>query len=113
MWIENIILGAVAIGGFGWLLAAFCLVAGRFGHDRYTFLWWFWRLGLLPMISAGFAVYIYLVPRSVPVDYDPTIHGNPGRLDFLAMLFYGIGVPIAYTILILPFLIAWVWQKSK
>jgi hypothetical protein len=88
------------------LVPALLLIVGlglgaMFG-PAYPARWWLFRTALLPFLCWLLACYIMVTPAEVPLDYDPAVHGNPGRADFVAILFFGLVVPVFYTLVALP-----------
>jgi hypothetical protein len=89
------------------------LLAGFFG-PAYPLRWWILRLGLIPMLCFGAAAYIVVYPTPIPTNYDPNVHGNPGRSDFAAMLVWGFAFPSAYLLVAVPVSLAYaIWRRRK
>lgn len=89
------------------------LLRSLFG-ETFPLRWWLLRLGLLPLIFFVFASYILLSPTPLPPDYDPDVHGNPGRMDFIAAMFWGAAAPFAYLVIALPVSIGYaIWRKRR
>lgn len=100
-----ILVPQIAIFGLSYLLNAI------FG-ERFPLRWWLFRLGLLPIIFFVLAVYVSSFPTPVPDNYDPSIHGNPGRVDFAAILAWGLLAPAIYLIIALPISIGYaIWRR--
>ncbi|MEQ1551882.1 hypothetical protein [Sphingorhabdus sp.] len=91
-----------------------CLIFGRVFGSRFPAKWWFWRLLAAPAIGFFLSLYIILTPAELAPNYDPMIHGNPGRLDFAAIVIYGLALPVLYLLAVLPSCLAYViWQGRK
>lgn len=84
------------------LLLLVGLGLGAIFGPAYPARWWLLRTALLPFLGWLLACYIMATPAAVPLDYDPAVHGNPGRADFVAILFFGLVVPGFYTLVTLP-----------
>ncbi len=83
------------------ILATGLLMGGIFG-PAYPARWWLLRVGLVPFLCWLLAAYLMATPAEIPLDYDPDVHGNPGRADFVATVFFGLMVPALYTMIALP-----------
>jgi 1-acyl-sn-glycerol-3-phosphate acyltransferase len=89
---ENLIVFLVSCGSFGMFALLLCYLAAYRSKRHPAFGWWFWRLGAVPVAASAYAVYIGLTPRE-------QIEGssvNYGRLDFFAMLSWGLLIPMLY-----------------
>jgi len=73
------------------------LLLGRLFDTRFPARWWLLRLGLFPLICLGLACYVMATPTPIPDDYNPAIHANGGRLDFLAIMVWGLVLPTIYV----------------
>jgi hypothetical protein len=97
----------LVIFGLGYLLSTI------FG-ERFPLQWWLIRLGLVPIIFLSLALYVLSFPTPVPENYNPNIHGNPGRGDFAAILAWGLLAPIVYLTIALPTSIAYaIWRRFR
>ena len=91
-----------------------CLILGRTFATRFPTRWWLLRLALVPVVSFAFAGYVMATPTPLPLDYDPAIHGNPGRLDFAAIVAYGLALPLAYLAIALPLSLGYaIWKRPQ
>lgn len=89
------------------------LLGGIFG-PAYPLRWWMPRLGIIPTICIGAVAYISIYPTPIPVDYDPNVHGNPGRGDLAAMLVWGLVFPFVYLLAAVPVSLGYViWRRRK
>jgi hypothetical protein len=70
---------------------------GRLFDEQFPSRWWLIRLGLIPLICLGLACYVMATPTPIPDNYDPAIHENGGRLDFLAIMVWGLVFPMMYV----------------
>lgn len=97
----------IAIFGLATLLRAV------FG-SAFPLRWWLLRLGALPLLFFVFAIYILSFPTPIPADYDPHVHGNPGRMDYVAVLFWRIVAPVAYLVFAFPISLGYaIWRNCK
>ena len=96
------------------LVLLLCFILGAAYGPRFPLRWWLLRLGLVPAICFGLVGYLYLTPSPLPLDYDPAIHGNPGRWDFLAAMAYGFVLPLAWLAIALPASLAYaIWRRRS
>ncbi len=99
------------------LPTAILLISLSFGAilgKPFAARWWLLRLGLVPLVCFILAGSIMAFPTEVPANYDPEIHGNPGRLDFGAMVVWGLVAPIAYLLVALPISLAYaLWNRRS
>lgn len=85
---------ASACSGFAWMVSG-----GKLPR------WWFW-IALIPLMSWGLAISVMVFPRG----YDPDF--NSGRADWLALIFYGVILPVAYLVLAVPIsLLIRLWKR--
>jgi len=71
------------------------------------------RLGLFPLICLILAIYVMATPAPIPDNYDPAIHENGGRLDFLAIMVWGLVLPTIYVAVAFPACLAYVlWKRG-
>ena len=93
-----------------WLIAV--VLGGVFGFPRR---WWLLRLGAVPLLCFVFIAYLVMFPVEVPRDsYDPPIHGNPGRVDFMLNMVFGVAVPLAYLAAALPLSLGYAyWKRAR
>jgi hypothetical protein len=89
------------------------LLLGKVFDARFPRRWWLLRLGLLPLISLGLACYVIAVPTTVPDDYKPLMDGNPKRLDWAAILVYGIVLPTIYSAVAVPAFVSYALWKRR
>ncbi|WP_311269079.1 hypothetical protein [Sphingobium sp. WCS2017Hpa-17] len=102
-----ILVPPLTIVGLSYLLSAIF-------DERFPLRWWLLRLGLLPIIFFAFAVYVSSFPTPIPDNYDPNIHGNPGRADFAAILAWGLLAPVTYLIIALPTSTGYaIWRRLR
>ncbi len=94
------------------ILGAALLLGSIFG-PAYRARWWLGWLGLIPFISWSLATFILATPVDLPPDYDPAIHGNPGRVDFVATVFLGLVVPVFYLLIALPVTLGYVLIRRR
>ena len=88
------------------------LLLGRAFQARFPTRWWLLRLGLAPLFFLSFACYVMATPTPMPYDYDPDVHGDPGRMDFLAIMAWGLVLPIIYIAVAFPVSIAYaLWMR--
>lgn len=59
--------------------------------------WWMW-FALVPLLSLGMAIAILLFPRQIPEGWQEGGF-DAGFADYVALIFYGIILPIAYLAL--------------
>jgi hypothetical protein len=90
-----------------------CLILGAIFRGQFATRWWLLRLGLIPLICFALAGYVMTFPTPIPLDYDPMVHTNGGRLDFLAIAVWGLVVPMAYLIVALPLSLAYAIWKTR
>ena len=88
-----------------------CLAFGTLFEGRFRARWWFLRVGLVPLICFFAAGYVITFPTPIPPDYDPMIHPNGGRLDFLAIVAWGLVLPLIYLGAALPLSFAYAFWK--
>jgi cobalamin synthase len=62
---------------------------------------WWWGVAIVPLLSLGIALSVTLFPRPIP---DGWQEGDldTGRADFVALVFFGALVPIAYLAVAVP-----------
>jgi hypothetical protein len=89
------------------------LLLGRLFNQRFPSRWWLLRLGLFPLICVGLACYVMATPTPIPDNYDPSIHGNDGRLDFLAIMAWGLVFPTIYLAIAFPASLAYALWKRR
>lgn len=89
------------------------LLLGKAFRARFPTHWWLLRLGFAPLIFLSFACYVMATPTPIPYDYDPDIHGNTGRMDFLAIMVWGLVLPTIYVSVALPVSIAYALWKRR
>jgi hypothetical protein len=89
------------------------LVLGRAFQSRFPARWWLLRLGLVPLIFLGLACYVMVTPTPIPDNYDPDIHGDSGRLDFLAIMVWGFVLPTIYVAISFPVSIGYALLKRQ
>lgn len=89
------------------------LLLGRLFDARFPPRWWLLRLGLVPLICLGLACYVMATPTPIPDNYDPAIHGNGGRLDFLAIMVWGLALPTIYVAVAFPASLAYALWKRR
>lgn len=86
----------LAGSGFAWMVSG-----GKLPR------WWFW-IALVPLMSWGLAISVMLIPRG----YDPDF--NTGRADWLALIFYGVILPVVYLVLAVPVaLLIGLWKRRR
>jgi hypothetical protein len=91
-----------------------CVLLHAVFGEHCSARWWLMRLGVAPVILFLIAAYILTFPTPVPDNYDPRIHGNPGRLDFMATLVWGVVLPVVYLLLATPVSIGWaIWRRHR
>ena len=96
------------------LVLLLCLVRGATFAARFPTRWWLWRLAFVPAVCFGLAGYVMAMPAPLPLDYHPAIHGNPGRLDFIAIVIYGLALPLAYLAIALPLSLGYAfWKRAR
>jgi hypothetical protein len=71
---------------------------------------WWWGLAIAPLLSLGIALSVTLFPRSIPDGWQEGDF-DPGFADFVALVFFGGIVPIAYLGVALP--VAFIVRLSK
>lgn len=93
-----------------WLLSL--LLGGVFGFPRR---WWLLRLGAIPLLCLAFVAYIAMFPVEVaPDSYDPVLHGNPARMDFVLIMAFGVAAPLAYLAVALPLSLGYAfWKRGR
>ena len=93
-----------------WLISV--LLGGVFGFPRR---WWLLRLGTIPLLCFVFVAYLVMFPVEVPWDsYDPAIHGNPGRIDFMLIMVFGFVAPLACLAIALPLWLGYAfWKRAR
>lgn len=89
------------------------LLLGRAFQGRFPTRWWLFRLGLVPFIFLGLACYVMVTPTPIPGNYDPDIHGNAGRMDFLAIMAWGLVLPTIYSAVAFPVSIAYAFWRRR
>ena len=95
------------------LIVLFSLLLGKAFQARFPTRWWLLRLGLVPLICLGLACYVMATPATIPHNYDPDLRGNGGRLDFLAILAWGVVLPTIYVAAAFPASFAYALWKSR
>ena len=68
--------------------------------------WWTW-IAIVPLLSIGFAISIAFFPRTGSPDF------NAGRADFVALIFYGCVLPLAYMLFAIPLAMVIRWIRSR
>ena len=63
---------------------------------------WWWGVAIVPLLSLGIALAVILLPRPIPEGWQEGDFDS-GRADFIALVFFGAIVPIAYLAVALPF----------
>ena len=94
--VEKLITFWSSVGGMGFAAILLCSICANSSKIHPKFIWWFWRLGLLPVASSAFAFYIWLTPRASVAGSNI----NYGRLDFFAIISWGLFVPIMWISLV-------------
>lgn len=96
------------------LIFLLCQFLGAVFGQRFPPRWWMIRLAIVPAASVALSVYVMVTRTPVPVDYDPSIHGNPGRMDFAAIMIYGFALPAIYLIAAFPVALTYaIWMRRK
>ncbi|AKM10838.1 hypothetical protein AB433_14070 [Croceicoccus naphthovorans] len=67
----------------------------------------------MPLIFLGAACYVMATPTPIPENYDPDIHENGGRLDFLAIMIWGLVLPTIYVAIAFPVSLAYAFWKRR
>ncbi|WP_394728042.1 hypothetical protein [Altererythrobacter sp. GH1-8] len=81
-------------------------------ENELSFGWWVKRISVLPWIFSTAAIYIHLNPVEV-LDWNPITDPNYGRMDFVAIMFWGIFLPLAYQAVAIPACLRIVFTKRK
>jgi len=89
------------------------LLLGRVFKARFPARWWLIRLGLVPLIFLGLACYVMVTPTPIPDNYDPAIHPNTGRMDFVAIMAWGLVLPALYVAIAFPVSIAYALWRGR
>lgn len=89
------------------------LLLGKGFKERFPTRWWLLRLGLAPLIFLSLACYIIAAPTPIPYDYDENIHGDSGRMDFLAIMVFGLVLPTIYVAVAFPVSVAYALWKQR
>ncbi|MFO6447573.1 hypothetical protein ACLBKU_10550 [Erythrobacter sp. NE805] len=76
------------------------LLAGTLTASRKLPNWW-WGVAIVPLLSLGIALSVLLLPRPIPDGWQEGDF-DAGRADFIALVFFGAIVPIAYLAVALP-----------
>ncbi len=90
------------------VMGLLCLI-----RTKPNFRRWFLWCGLVPLLSLCCALYIFLTPVPVPLDYQEGIDPDTGRQDFLALVFYGFAIPFAYLCVSVPVRAIYLWARSR
>lgn len=62
---------------------------------------WWWGIAVVPLFSLGMALAVMLFPRPIPAGWQEGDF-DTGRADFMALVFFGAVVPIAYLAVAFP-----------
>lgn len=74
---------------------------------------WWWGLAIVPLLSLGVALSVTLFPRAIPDGWQEGDF-DTGRADFIALVFFGAVVPIAYLTIALPSaFVVRLWKSRK
>jgi len=95
------------------LIILFSLLLGKAFKERFPTRWWLLRLGLAPLIFLSLACYIMATPTPIPYDYDENMHGDSGRMDFLAIMAFGLVLPTVYVAVVFPVSVAYALWKRR
>lgn len=95
------------------LIIVFSLLLGKAFNERFPTRWWLVRLGLAPLIFLSLAGYIMATPAPIPLDYDESIHGDSGRMDYLAIMVFGLVLPTIYVAAAFPVSVAYALWKRR
>jgi cobalamin synthase len=74
---------------------------------------WWWGIAIIPLLSVGLALAVTLFPRPIPDGWQEGDF-DTGFADFIALVFFGVVLPIAYLAVALP--VAFVmrlWKNRK
>lgn len=89
------------------------LLLSKAFQAHFPMRWWLFCLGLAPLIFLSLACYIMATPAPIPYDYDPNIHGNSGRMDFISIMVLGLVLPTIYVAVAFPVSIAYALWKRR
>lgn len=62
---------------------------------------WWWGVAIVPLLSLGIALSVLVLPRPLPDGWQEGGF-DTGRADFIALMFYGLVLPISYLSVALP-----------
>ncbi len=62
---------------------------------------WWWGVAVVPLLSFGLALAVMLLPRSIPEGWQEG-YFDTGSADFVALVFFGAVLPVAYLAVALP-----------
>ncbi|WP_086734812.1 hypothetical protein [Erythrobacter colymbi] len=74
---------------------------------------WWWGVAIVPLLSLGIALSVFLLPRPIPEGWQEGDF-DTGRADFIALVFFGAVMPIAYLAVALPTaFVVRLWNSRK
>ncbi len=74
---------------------------------------WWWGIAILPLMSLGIALAVMVFPRPIPDGWQEGVF-DTGRADFIALVFFGAVVPVAYLAVALPIaLLIRLWKSRN
>ena len=62
---------------------------------------WWWGGAVVPLLSFGLALAVMLLPRPIPEGWQEGDF-DTGRADFVALVFFGAVLPVAYLAVAVP-----------
>lgn len=89
------------------------MLLGSMFDARFPSRWWLLRLGLVPLISLALACYLIAAPTPIPDNFDPLTHENTGRMDWLAIMAWGVVLPTIYIAAALPMCVGYALWKRR